>query len=47
MEIAPADGGIVGVGLALNLHRRDLACRVLEALPEVKEVGFGIMEHKI
>ena len=47
MEIRDRGWRIVGVGLAPNLHRRDLACRVLEALPEVKEVGVGIMEHKI
>ena len=47
MEIATADGGIVGVGLARNLHRRDLACRAHEALPEVKKLGGGITEHKI
>lgn len=42
MEIAIIGGGIVGLGLALNLHRHGLACRVYEAVPEVKELGVGI-----
>ena len=42
MEIAIIGGGIVGLGLALNLHARGLTCRVYEAVPEVKELGVGI-----
>ncbi len=42
MEIAIIGGGIVGLGLALGLHRRGLTCRVYEAVPEVKELGVGI-----
>jgi 2-polyprenyl-6-methoxyphenol hydroxylase-like FAD-dependent oxidoreductase len=42
MEIAIVGGGIVGLGLALNLHQRGLTCRVYEAVPEVKELGVGI-----
>lgn len=42
MEIAIIGGGIVGLGLALGLHRRGIACRVYEAAPEVKEIGAGI-----
>jgi 5-methylphenazine-1-carboxylate 1-monooxygenase len=42
MEIAIIGGGIVGLGLALNLHQRGLTCRVYEAVPEVKELGVGI-----
>ncbi len=42
MEIAIIGGGIVGLGLALNLHRHGLTCRVYEAVPEVKELGVGI-----
>ena len=42
MEIAVIGGGIVGLGLALNLHRHGLSCRVYEAVPEVKELGVGI-----
>jgi len=42
MEIAIVGGGIVGLGLALNLQQRGLQCRVYEAVPEVKELGVGI-----
>jgi len=42
MEIAIIGGGIVGLGLALNLQQRGLDCRVYEAVPEVKELGVGI-----
>lgn len=42
MEIAIIGGGIVGLGLALNLHRHGLPCRVYEGVPEVKELGVGI-----
>src|SRR5438128_3474181 len=42
MEIAIIGGGIVGLGLALNLRQRGLDCRVYEAVPEVKELGVGI-----
>ncbi|HUZ73858.1 MAG TPA: flavin-dependent oxidoreductase [Stellaceae bacterium] len=42
MEVAIVGGGVAGLGLALNLHRRGIACRVFEAAPEVKELGVGI-----
>ena len=42
MEITIVGGGIVGLGLALNLHQRGLTCRVYEAVPDVKELGVGI-----
>ncbi len=42
MEIAIIGGGIVGLGLALNLQQRGFDCRVYEAVPEVKELGVGI-----
>src|SRR6266851_2945169 len=42
MEIAIIGGGIVGLALALNLHRRGLTCRVYEAAPDVRELGVGI-----
>jgi 5-methylphenazine-1-carboxylate 1-monooxygenase len=42
MDIAIVGGGIVGLGLALNLQQRGLTCRVYEAVPEVKELGVGI-----
>ena len=41
MEVAIV-GGIVGLGLALNLQQRGLPSRVYETVPEVKELGVGI-----
>jgi 5-methylphenazine-1-carboxylate 1-monooxygenase len=41
-EIAVIGGGIVGLALALNLHRRGMTCRVYEAAPEIRELGVGI-----
>jgi 2-polyprenyl-6-methoxyphenol hydroxylase-like FAD-dependent oxidoreductase len=42
MDVAIVGGGIAGLGLALNLHRHGIPCRVYEAAPEVKELGVGI-----
>lgn len=42
MEVAIVGGGIVGLALALGLHRRGVSCRVYEAAPEVREIGVGI-----
>ena len=42
MKIAIVGGGIVGLGLALNLHKRGLSSTVYEAAPDVKELGVGI-----
>jgi 2-polyprenyl-6-methoxyphenol hydroxylase-like FAD-dependent oxidoreductase len=42
MRIAIVGGGIGGLALALNLHRRGIACEVYEGAPEVKELGVGI-----
>src|ERR1700693_4381628 len=41
-ELAIIGGGGAGLSLALNLHRRGIACRVYERVPEVKELGVGI-----
>lgn len=41
-RIAIVGGGIAGLGLALSLHQRGIACDVYEAVPEVKELGVGI-----
>ena len=41
-DIAIVGGGICGLALALNLHRRGTACSVYERAPEVKELGVGI-----
>jgi 5-methylphenazine-1-carboxylate 1-monooxygenase len=40
--IAIVGGGICGLALALNLHARNIRCRVYEAAPELKEIGVGI-----
>ena len=42
LEIAIVGGGIVGLSLALHLHKRGMACRVYETAPEVLEIGVGI-----
>ena len=42
MEICIVGGGICGLSLALNLHRRGIACRVYERAPEINELGVGI-----
>ncbi len=41
-RVAIAGGGIAGLALALNLHKRGIDCRVFEAAPEVRELGVGI-----
>ena len=41
-EILIVGGGIGGLTLALELHRRGMPCRVFEAAPEIKPVGVGI-----
>ena len=42
LRIAIVGGGIVGLGLALSLHARGIACDVYESVPQVREVGVGI-----
>ena len=42
MEIAIIGGGICGLSLALNLHRRGISCRVYERATEIKALGVGI-----
>jgi len=41
-KIAVIGGGVAGLGLALSLQQRGMACDVYEAVPEVKELGVGI-----
>ncbi len=41
-RIAVVGGGVAGLGLALSLHQRGIACDVYETVPEVKELGVGI-----
>lgn len=40
--VAIIGGGIAGLALALNLHKRRIACTVYEAVPDVREIGVGI-----
>lgn len=42
LRIAIVGGGIGGLGLALSLHARGIACDVYESVPQVREVGVGI-----
>jgi 5-methylphenazine-1-carboxylate 1-monooxygenase len=42
MEIAIVGAGICGLSLALNLHKRGMACRVYERAPALAELGVGI-----
>jgi 2-polyprenyl-6-methoxyphenol hydroxylase-like FAD-dependent oxidoreductase len=42
VKIAIVGGGIVGLALAINLHKRGIASTVYEVAPEVKELGVGI-----
>jgi 5-methylphenazine-1-carboxylate 1-monooxygenase len=42
MSIAIVGGGIAGLALALNLHKRGIDCHVYEVAPEIKALGVGI-----
>jgi len=42
MGILVVGGGIAGLSLALNLHRRGISCQVYERAPSIKELGVGI-----
>jgi 2-polyprenyl-6-methoxyphenol hydroxylase-like FAD-dependent oxidoreductase len=41
-EILIVGGGIGGLTLALELHRRGIACQVFESAPEIKALGVGV-----
>ena len=41
-EVLIVGAGIGGLTLALELHRRRIACRLFESAPEIKAVGVGI-----
>jgi 2-polyprenyl-6-methoxyphenol hydroxylase-like FAD-dependent oxidoreductase len=43
-EILIIGGGIGGLTLALELHQRNIPCRVFESAPEIKAVGVGNVE---
>ena len=42
LNVAIIGGGICGLALALNLHRRNIHCTVFERVPEIKPLGVGI-----
>ena len=42
MKVAIVGGGICGLSLALNLHKRGIEARVYERAPEIKPLGVGI-----
>lgn len=42
MHIAIVGGGICGLSLALNLHKRGISCHLYERAPEIRELGVGI-----
>src|SRR3954467_3271258 len=41
-DILIIGAGIGGLTLALELHRKGVACRVFESAPDIKAVGVGI-----
>jgi 2-polyprenyl-6-methoxyphenol hydroxylase-like FAD-dependent oxidoreductase len=41
-DVLIVGGGIGGLTLALELHRRGIACRVFESAPEIRAVGVGV-----
>jgi 5-methylphenazine-1-carboxylate 1-monooxygenase len=41
-EVLIVGAGICGLTLALNLHKRGIACRVFERATEMRELGVGI-----
>jgi len=42
MNVVIAGGGVGGLTLGLMLHQRGIACTILEATPEMHEIGVGI-----
>jgi len=42
VQVAVIGGGIAGLAFALALHQRGIACRVYEAVRQMRELGVGI-----
>jgi 2-polyprenyl-6-methoxyphenol hydroxylase-like FAD-dependent oxidoreductase len=42
MKVAIVGGGVCGLTLALALHERGVRCEILEAEPDLRELGVGI-----
>ena len=42
MDVLIIGAGVGGLTLALELHRKGIACRVFESAPEIKAVGVGV-----
>ncbi|MGR9579682.1 flavin-dependent oxidoreductase [Pandoraea sputorum] len=42
IDVAIVGAGIGGLTLALNLHEAGIACRVFEAVPEIRPLGVGV-----
>jgi 2-polyprenyl-6-methoxyphenol hydroxylase-like FAD-dependent oxidoreductase len=42
VQVLIIGGGIGGLTLGLALHRAGVACRIFEAVPEIKPIGVGI-----
>ena len=42
MKVVIIGGGVGGLGLALCLHDKGIACEIYEAAGEIREVGVGI-----
>jgi 2-polyprenyl-6-methoxyphenol hydroxylase-like FAD-dependent oxidoreductase len=42
MNVLIAGGGVGGLTLGLMLHQRGIVCTILEATPEMREIGVGI-----
>ena len=41
-DVIIVGAGVGGLVLALSLHQAGIACRVYEAVPEIKPLGVGI-----
>jgi len=44
-DVLIVGGGIGGLTLALELHKRGIACQVYESAPAIKAVGIGLITN--